>query len=59
MTPKMIGSRTLIHALMPTAEVAPLTAASSTCTARVTPGCAGTSPTSARATSLVQVCGWV
>jgi hypothetical protein len=59
MTPKMIGSRTLTTALMPTAEVAPLTAASSTITARVTPGCAGTSPTSARASSLVQGCGWV
>ena len=34
MTPKMIGSRTLTMALMPTAEVAPLTAASSTITAR-------------------------
>src|SRR4051812_46102106 len=36
MTPKMIGSKTLTTALMPTADVAPLTAASSTATARVT-----------------------
>jgi hypothetical protein len=59
MTPKIMGSRTLTMALMPTADVAPLTAASSTVTARVTPGCAGTSPTSKRASSLVQGCGWV
>jgi hypothetical protein len=56
MTPKMIGSRKLTMALVPTAEVALLTAASSTITARVTPGCAGTSPASTWASSLVQGC---
>jgi hypothetical protein len=57
MTPKMIGSRTVIKGLMGTADVAPLTAASSTRTPRATPGCAGTPPTSLWAISSEQVAG--
>jgi hypothetical protein len=54
MIPKTIGSRTVLKTLIGAVDVAALIGDSSARIAREVPGCAGTPPTSARATSSVQ-----
>jgi hypothetical protein len=54
MIPKMIGSRIVLKTLMGAVDVAALIGDSSVRIARETPGCAGTPPTSWRATASEQ-----